>query len=145
MECHRCSHAAEVRDGRWRGVRWERTPCSRCELVQSSAGTKEYKDNMAIDEGAPKPWEFEEAPESEKEEMLPLAVMAQAVAGLMSMDSLTREVVCQRYMGKRYRLIAEAHGVSTAAAEHRHARALVRWPALREMFAAKWAKQERKS
>jgi DNA-directed RNA polymerase specialized sigma24 family protein len=87
----------------------------------------------------PFPEEYEE-----EEPRLPLSVMSEAVARLMALAPKTRDVVCWRFAGMRYREIARRMGVTVAAAELRHRRALVQWPALRELFAEKAAKQSRR-
>ena len=164
MECHLCSHRAAVAAGKLRGVPFEQTPCSRCELRDRSRygfvvpfkedgglrdeephdeqrfirrGQIDWSSYATVD--VPFPEEYEE-----EDPRLPLSVMGEAVTRLMSLAPKTRDVVCWRFAGMRYREIARRLGVTMAAAELRHRRALVQWPALRALFAEKAAKQCRR-
>ena len=162
MECHRCVNQAAVKAGRYRGVAFEMTPCGCCELRERVRFEVPYKEDGGLRDDEPHDeqsfvrrgqvdWssyatvdvpfaeEYEEA-----EPVLPLAVMGEAVARLMALAPKTRDVVCWRFAGMRYREIARRLGVTMAAAELRHRRALVQWPALRALFAEKAAKQCRR-
>ncbi len=103
-------------------------------------GTLAYDEGRAtqaqIVEDLPFPEEVEAA-----EAKMPVSVMTTALAMLMALDARTRDVLCQRFLGARYREIAEAQGVTMAAVELQHKRALKKWPALQALFPVKVAKQ----
>jgi hypothetical protein len=142
MECHRCKERAAVAAGKFKGVAFEQTPCGQCELRECSIGTLAFDDEMASDEPdavlSPYP------DEHEAEQMLPVSVMTSALAVLLALDAPTRDALCKRHLGARYREIAQEQGVTLAAVEMRHKRALQRWPELQALFPAKVAKQARR-
>ena len=144
MECHKCEYGKRVRAGRCRGVRWERTPCSRCELRQRSEFTMEFDEERSPGtEG--RPYDALEAAEAwSAEEVLPVTVLREVVAVLLSLDPVALGDVCRRYQGMMYREIGAARGVTGAAVEMRHKRLLRRCPALQAMFGEKVAKQGRR-
>jgi hypothetical protein len=130
--------------GKFSNVPFEQTPCSQCELNDTSHLGSPYDDARR----PPKPvieagYRLDKAPEEELR--MPVSVLSDVVALLMSMPSGARDVVCWRHQGRQYREIAEAMGVTVAAVEMRHRRALVRWPLLRTLFLAKTAKQARRA
>ena len=135
MQCHKCRWRRRIERGEFRGVPWERTPCSRCKLVESSAGTLPFNDALP-------------APEARRAEddglLLPVAVMAEAMHALLSIPPATLRIVYLRYQGRRYREIGRVLGVSAAAVEMRHWRAMQRWPILKEVFPAKEARRARR-
>ena len=141
MECHRCPHRKDVESGKYRRAPFRDTPCAGCELEDGLRYVIEYDDTRAGSGGSggvPFPGEREE------EDQLPLSVMADAVAALLSLRPHIRDVVCWRYAGMKYRDIAVLQGVTVAAVELRHRRALKKWPALKDLFAEKAAKQKRR-
>lgn len=142
MTCHRCEHQADVAAGKYRNVPYRQTPCGRCQWRERSS---EF--TIAFDEGraAAVPVAGEVPfPEEEPEDNLPVSVMTAALAMLMALRSGTRDALCQRYLGALYREIATMQGVTMAAIEIRHKRALERWPELRALFPVKVAKQARR-
>lgn len=151
--CHRCGYAAEIAAGKWAEVPWLETPCSACELRQSSVGTVAYDEGRS-DDG----WEDDddaggavavggdaESVSWERDDpMMPVSVLASMARGLMMLPAEARNTVCLRLQGLKYREIAEREGVSVAAVELRHRRAMRHWPALKALFAVKVAKQKRR-
>jgi hypothetical protein len=160
MECHRCEHQAAVAAGAYRGIAFQQTPCGRCELADRSAFVIEYDEERGAGEAGeqpatPRPARLTLAESStrdvpfpdefaEDEPAMPVSVLGDVVWVLLSMPPRTRDIVCWRFAGLSYREIARMLGVSMAAAELRHKRALVKWPALRVLFSEKSTKQVRR-
>lgn len=144
MTCHRCEHQAVIRAGKFRGKRFEETPCARCEWREpGSAFTIEFDEGRA----AATPVDGEEPfpEEADAEELkIPMSVMTAALAMIMALRARTRDALIDRYLGKLYREIAGMQNVTVAAIEMRHKRALERWPELRALFPLKVAKQQRR-
>jgi len=63
---------------------------------------------------------------------------------LLSMQPGMRDVICWRYAGWSYRETGSMLGMSMAAAESCHRRALTAWPALCVLFSEKVTKQVRR-
>jgi DNA-directed RNA polymerase specialized sigma24 family protein len=99
------------------------------------------KEALVEDHPFPEEWDAEQESITN---VLPVAVMVEALARLMSMPAKTRDLVCRRYQGESYASIARAENMSVSAVEVRHKRALATWPELRELFAVKCAKQVRR-
>jgi hypothetical protein len=74
----------------------------------------------------------------------PVTVLADALAGLLALPAHTQRLVKGRLRGMRYKEIAAAEGISTAAVEMRLKRAMKTWPALEGLFCVKSAKQARR-
>ena len=145
MECHKCPYAEAVAAGKYRKLPFEKTPCGTCELKESSAFTIAFDESRApsveiFAEAAP----FAEEVVATPEARLPISVLTEALAQILSMPTAVRDAVCMRYSGMSYREIADRQGVTAAAVEMRHWRAMRRWPALRALFAEKSAKQMRR-
>ena len=108
MQCHKCRWRRRIERGEFRGVPWERTPCSRCKLVESSAGTLPFNDALP-------------APEARRAEeldaLMPVSVMSEAMHALLSIPPATLRIVYLRYQGRRYREIGRAFGVSAGRVE----------------------------
>jgi hypothetical protein len=133
MRCHKCKWNVRIERGDFRGVPWEKTPCSQCELVESSEWTLEYKDVIPAPDANS---------DGDSEEMsMPLSVMCSLVRGLMSLPTRTRDAICLRYQGLLYREIAVRFGVTMAAIEVKQTRAMNKWTALEAMFPVKVAKR----
>lgn len=171
VECSRCKYSVAVAAGKYRDAPWEETPCARCEYRdQSSIYTIRYNEDRGadLDNDADDPdvangglavgrechsvgwgsssWNCVDAePEGEEADpLLPLSVLGDVVRGLMWMEPATRDTVCLRYQGLKYREIAARQGGTVSAAETRHWRAMTRWPELKALFALKAAKRARK-
>lgn len=145
MECHRCPHREKVKAGKYARTRFGRTPCAKCDLRESSMRT------MAVDldrpvylpggssdgtcEIVPCPEELEVA-----EAKLPVVVMEELVARLLTLPLDVRDVVCLRFSGLEYKEIARRQGITAAGAEARHERAMLLFPELRELFILKTAR-----
>ena len=138
MECHRCPHRAAIDAGKYAGVAFERTPCAACELRENSDHTLEYDETRAsaADPGG--------RTQEREEPMLPVAVMREIVVALLTMPNETRNAICWRYAGLKYRDVGKVRNVTGAAVEMRHKRALERWPVLKALFPEKVAKQGRR-
>ena len=144
MECHRCPHREDVEAGKYRRVPFEKTPCASCQLVERSEHTIAFDEGRPAKQDAPaEEFWLPEDPEPE-ETHLPVSVMSEALAALLSLRPTTRDVVCWRYVGMKYREIALIEGITMAAVELRHRRALRKWPELHALFEEKLAKQKRR-
>jgi len=149
--CHKCPHAADVAAGKYSGVPWEETPCAACALREYSVGTLPFDEERPAAGGREQSeacgtvaWSCTVAEGEEADPLLPLSVLAEFVRGLMQMTPATRDTVCLRYQGLKYREIAARQGGTVSAAETRHWRAMTRWPELKALFALKAAKRARK-
>ena len=160
--CHRCEHGPAVEAGVYRGVAFDKTPCARCELRDQTAYVVPFDEERggtgetAGEDGAglPRPavlplaerstFDTPFAEEGGDEPAVPISVMADLVLRLLTMPPRTRDVICWRFAGRSYREIGRALGVTMAAAELRHRRALAKWPTLRVLFSEKSSKQVRR-
>jgi hypothetical protein len=163
MECHRCEHQAAVKAGLYRGVAFAQTPCGKCQLRDRIG----YDPTFDAERGAADGLAAGERPEAPKraqltleeistrdlpfpeeyiedDPVIPMSVLGDVILRLLTMPPRTRDVVCWRFAGQSYREIGRMLGVSMAAAELRHRRALAKWPALRVLFSQKAMKQERR-
>lgn len=143
--CHSCEYKAAVDAGKFRDVPWEQVPCASCKLATGGYAV-EY-DEDRLEEG----WDGMQARGVANPEMgdglsaeLPIEVMREFVAGLLTLPSELRDVVAMRYRGMKYDEIAQVQKVTMACVEKRHRRAMELWPALREMFPEKVAKRKRR-
>lgn len=142
-KCHKCRHDAEVKAGLYKDVAFEETPCGKCVLRESSLHTRMYVEESA--DGVDPVCEVGDTchGEEEVEAMLPVSALTAVVALLLALPPKTRDLVCWRHQGMRYKEIARKMGGSTGAMEMRHKRALEKWPELRALFVEKVAKQAR--
>lgn len=153
MECHKCPFREKIDAGEFAQAAFSETPCAKCELNEYSDRTIEFdqerENPTAVDS---KPVDIRAWAEDciyadgggQEEEQLPLSLMNELVFRLLSMPPDTRDVLCWRFAGIPYRDIAVLQGVTVAAVEKRHWKAMKKWPALRAMFATKVAKQSRR-
>ena len=152
MECHRCLHGEDVESGKYRAVPFETTPCASCELIENSEDTIAFDDGWKSADGEPRePANGQRGlrqgtigSADHAEDWLPISVMSEAVAQLLAMPRGMRDIVCWRFVGMPYGDIAAAEGLTLAAVEHKHRRAMKSWPALRALFALKAEKQRRR-
>jgi hypothetical protein len=160
MECHRCVHREDMAAGKFRDVPFEKTPCSQCELVERSEHTIAFDEERGPGgirlcqgsggQGGQWASAFAKAPADRVgsgeggDDRVPISVMSEAVAQLLTMPRTLRDIVCWRYAGMKYRDIAAVFGVTTKAIERRHQRALDAWPVWRALFAWKAAKRKRR-
>jgi hypothetical protein len=148
MECHRCPNRKKIENGEFARVAYSKTPCAKCELKENSDLTMEYdaeKEVRTQDSGLRGQRESASGTSAtgttaDMEEVLPISVMNEVIVRLMSMTPETRDAVCWRFLGMGYRDIAHLQGVTTAAVEKRHWKAMKKWPALCALFAMKTAK-----
>jgi len=153
MECHRCKDRAEIEAGKYARVPYDKTPCAKCELKENSDYTLEYDQNK--ESRIQNPPSFAETtagmesrmgntgPQTD-EELLPISIMSEVVVELLNMKPEIRDVVCWRFNGMSYRDIAALQGITMAGAELRHWKAMQKWPALRALFATKFARHGRR-
>lgn len=148
MECHRCKNRADVEAGKFARMPFSETPCAKCELKENSEYTMEYdaeRGEWTLDSGLSSQRAVCSGQMAEQEEeRLPISVMTEVVVELLNLKPEIRDIVCWRFAGMPYRDIAALQGITVAAAEIRHWRAMKKWPALRALFAAKAAKQARR-
>ena len=160
MECHKCPNREKIENGEFAQVAYSNTPCAKCRLNENSDLTMEYVHDMESKIQNPPSYaeatagmvsrmRDDEAQTSDisrlpEEEVLPVSVMSEVVFRLLSMTPETRDAVCWRFAGMSYQDIAILQGVTIAAVEKRHWKAMKKWPALRAMFATKVAKHGRR-
>jgi len=160
MECHKCPNREKIENGEFAQVAYSNTPCAKCHLNENSDLTMEYVQDMESRIQNPPSYAEatagmvarmgdDEAQTSDishlpEEEVLPVSVMSEVVFRLLSMTPETRDAVCWRFAGMSYQDIAILQGVTVAAVEKRHWKAMKKWPALRAMFATKVAKHGRR-
>ena len=150
MQCHRCEHREAVEAGKYAGVVFEKTPCSKCDLLEDSSRTMDVEVDRPVyvpghDEGEAQTYQmvlFPEEAEPEAETTLPVGVMGELVSRLLALPQELRDVVCWRFVGLSYPRIARKQGITTAGAEARHDRAMRLFPELRKLFARKIAKRQ---
>ena len=160
MECHKCRWASKIEVWEREGVTFDKTPCKRCSLQDSSLRTISYCEDRiedAVDDKDEDEAPTEKGPYVQRDDllemptyggesedgdvMLPVSVMADAVRLLMSLPKDALEVIRLRYGGMPYAKIAELMGKSVDAVEKRHLREIKRHPALGELFPRKVRKQ----
>ena len=150
MECHKCRHNEDVAAGRYADVEFAETPCAKCELKAGDSFAIEFDDERpgsqvagpvleteALVEDVHFPYE----PDAEVGPWVPISGLVDLVATLLTLSPRTRDVVCWRYAGYKYRDIALVQRVTASAVELRHRNALKRHPLLRRLFAAKAGRQ----
>ena len=140
MQCHQCPHSKAVAAGRYRRVPFEETPCAKCELEENPVF------NRSLDDKLPGGLHVEDIPapaESQSEDtMVPMSVLTDAIALLLSLPATARDVVCWRWCGVSYPVIGRHLGITASAVEKRHRGLMRRRPALRALFAVKASKQK---
>jgi hypothetical protein len=136
--CHSCETAEQISDGVFADVEWKEMPCSQCNVMCGMDIAVEFNDDHPLEE------EGVTGNHDHRQHMLPVAVMREAVVGLLSLPPEVRDVVAWRFAGMTYEDIGELQGESFGCVEKRHKRALNKWPALRAMFPEKVAKQKRR-
>jgi len=132
MECHDCPHAEEIAAGVFADVLWEETPCSGCFAAGRSGAVclESGKRHVRLDEGrtAAAPVEVRE------DTLMPVSVLADALASLLRLPGKALEAVRLRYQGMRYREIAARLGMGRSACSMLVVRALADHPVLMELM-----------
>jgi hypothetical protein len=149
MECHCCPHHEDVESGKYREVPFETTPCASCELDDEPDFVVAYDDERpGAAPGAPgiQPDDAEDAlfPEeldAEPERSVQESLLWDLVVTLLKLHPRTRDVVCWRFAGFRYKDIAMLQHVSVPAVELRHRNAVKQYPLLRSLFPTKVGKR----
>lgn len=139
--CHSCPVSGEIARGEHAGSAWEEIPCSTCKV----AGKEGF--SLKFDEGRLEGDAGEaeaHVPELCDRTLMPVDVMRDCVVGLLTLPPDLRDVVAWRFAGLTYPEIADAQGVSMAAVEKRHRRAMALWPGLEALFLEKKVKQKRR-
>lgn len=135
MECHRCPHRKNVESGMYREVPFETTPCASCELNEAP----DYV--VAVDEDRPcvasNEAFFADEPQAAPRGHARTPKIWELVVTLLRLQPRTRDVVCWRYAGFKYKDIAMLQHVTVTAVELRHRNALKRFPLLRALFPKK--------
>lgn len=153
MECHRCKHREDLEAGKFAGMPFRKTPCAKCELREVSLRTMEvdpdrpvYVPGKECDGIRPRRDGCEMVPFPEEgdagDKKLPVSVMEELVARLLTLPQELRDVVCWRFMGKEYQEIARKQRITTAGAEARHRRAMRMFPELKELFILKTSRMK---
>ena len=155
MECHRCEYHEAVEAGKYVGVPFELTPCSKCDLQELSIRTIEFNVERPVDvqksdgaentqwqAGAGVHWDVPFPEEEEAAEAtIPLNLIEEFITRLLGLPECVRDVVCLRFIGLTYPEIARKQEITTAGAESRHKRAMRLFPELRELFILKTMRQ----
>jgi hypothetical protein len=151
MDCHKCRIAEEIEQGKWKGVEWGGTPCSRCHtsdgpnhkgrthvvftpnLHESQSAPSDFSE-MDLDEhvvAAIFSEQVDQSPHSNHKTpaLAVLAFMAKTIIGL---PEKSREIVLDRiaYPTRSLRVVADRLGISVKTAHDRLKRARNEWPAL---------------
>jgi len=144
MECHKCKHREDLEAGKFAGMPFRKTPCAKCELREVSLRTIEVDPDRPVflpgrDGISESSCEMVPFPEDGDagDKKLPVSVMEELVARLLTLPQELRDVVCWRFMGKEYQEIARKQRITTAGAEARHRRAIRMFPELSELFILK--------
>ena len=149
MECHCCPHHADVEAGKYREVAFETTPCASCELIEEPDFVIAFdNDRPAALPGAPATRQnyvedvhFPEEADAEPERGEQESMLWELVVTLLKLQPRTRDVICWRFAGFKYRDIAMLQHVTVTAVELRHQKALKRFPLLRSLFPSKVGKR----
>jgi hypothetical protein len=151
--CHTCPFTAELAAMKHRDLAYEDSPCFGCRAADRAGFVLEYDEGRGkpdpetdegdLDETHGEP-ELATAATDSGEDMMPVDVLAQILKGLLMLPAVERDTVALRYIGMKFREISEAQGVTVSCCEKRVRTAMKRWPALRELFAEKAAKQGRR-
>ena len=144
MQCHHCQHAEDIAAGKFKQVPFEETPCAKCTLSENGVYFVTLDEARLAKTAAPvaEPSFFDDEPEGD--ERLPITVLRSVVELLLSMPPELRDVVCWRFAGVTYAVIADRQGVSLNTVEKRHRLAMHRWPVLCTLFADKETKRKRR-
>ena len=140
--CHSCATAVDIAKGIHSEKAWEDLPCATCEVMSGASHVIEFDEGRLSPED--KGRKEVDGVDGPAEDMMPVSVMSDAMAELLTMPRELRDLICWRYSGMLYREIALVLRVSPAAVERRLKRAMKKWPALAAMFAVKAAKQKRR-
>ncbi len=146
MECHECKHHKAVETGKYAVTPFRETPCGRCTLTDISIRTLEADEDRPVfacgTEDGEAPEEAVAAePGEEIVDMMPVDVLVEVCAGILSLPQDVRDVVCMRVIGLSYRQIGRRQGITTAGAEARHERGMSLFPPLRALFSRKMVKR----
>ncbi len=137
--CHDCPVAGDIEAGVYANATWDQIPCSTCKVADQQGYAIEFDEGrQAVDVGKSEVC----PPELNDRTLMPIAVMRDCVAGLLSLPPDLRDVVAWRFGGMSYQEIGDVQGVSMAAAEKRHRRAMQLWPGLEALFLEKKVKQK---
>jgi len=134
--CSKCKWAIKIANGELKDTPWDKTPCARCRMDESSAGVIEYDDDREIKEEGYKYGEPEVS-----DPLMPTSVLADALRLFLAMPRDALDVLHLRYGGLPYQEIAKKLGVTAAAVEVRQKRIIQSIPALRALFPGKIGKQ----
>ena len=141
--------------GKYVGVPFELTPCSKCDLRELSIRTIEFNVDRPVDvhksggfddtqwqAGAGVHWDVPFPEEVEAEQAtIPVDLIEEFITRLLGLPDEVRDVVCLRFIGLTYPEIARKQGITTAGAEARHKRGMRLFPELRELFILKTMRQ----
>lgn len=139
--CHRCPFAVQLAAGMHRNTKYEDTPCAGCRAADKAGFVMELDEaRLAGDAGQ----NATSPPELNERTHLPIDVMRDCVVGLLTLPPDLRDVVAWRFAGLTYPDIAATQGVSTAAVEKRHRRAIELFSGLEYLFKEKTTKKKRR-
>jgi DNA-directed RNA polymerase specialized sigma24 family protein len=144
MTCHSCPHAEDILRGDYDSTPWDEMPCADCTLYAVS------KRFIPLDEENPPPEavytfhgeELDEPEEVEEPLMLPADAIEQFLRRFYFLPPEQRDVISWRYQGLQYKEIAARQGVTVSCVEKRHRLAMRDFPALKELFPRKVARQK---
>lgn len=109
MQCHKCEHF-----GKFEGQAWEKTPCAKCILkndASHSRGFNEAMEKKEEEEDLDAVLPFQGMTGTDDDPMVPLSVLAKAMACWVSTTLPAREVFKMRMCKKTLEEIAREMGV----------------------------------
>lgn len=141
MNCHQCPHSNNLAAGAFKDLPFEKTPCAKCQLDESSDFTMEYDDRRAASLPAPTAEDpGDDQPVGQEDAVMKLRSVAET---LLQLPRKTRDMIFWRLSGLTYQDIAHIEGHTAAAVELRHRRAIAENPALAAIFAEKLQRAQR--
>lgn len=139
--CHNCPVEDEIARGLYKNVAWGDVPCATCKVTERAGFSLEFDEGRLSDD---KNESASCEPELYDHTVMPMDVMRDCVVGLLTLPADLRDVVAWRFGGMSYQEIAATQGVTMAAVEKRHRRAMKLWPGLEALFVEKKVKQKRR-
>ena len=135
MECHNCEFAGALARGEFRGQRFDKTPCARCD-----GQVAEHFARVPVDEAMPAPGlsvpeQVCAAEEDDSESvMMPLSVLVAAMASFLSLRPGTMRLLQLRHAGMSCEQVARRLGMSVDAVQMRLHRAVQKRPEFASFF-----------
>ena len=94
--CHNCETAVAIANGKYRGKKWDELPCATCEVVAERSHAIEYDDGRPAANPENR-LQTTDLGGDDAEEMMPVSVLSDAMAELLTMPRDLRDLICRRY------------------------------------------------